>query len=244
LQGVSSDKAIAERLLDSRGASQYNITVNGTSNVVGSNVNSTVGVPAGPIDSTTITDECSSLSSHDDEADEFYEESDEESDGMTPVPDLDDVFRTTYDSFQSDLKWHLPSGSTVEDLLYKAYWSKSVRPSVRNLIRSWIVDTGNEKMKALFSESDWAAIKAEVPPLPDVDPDFARSFLRFSKVCSLPFIRNRVAGKLIYHATRSKLLQIFERWWIPQDINLRMSHTTRIDILIWTGLNSSSVHCS
>jgi hypothetical protein len=102
------------------------------------------------------------LPNRDDEADEFDDEFDEESDGMTPVPDLDDVFRTANDSFQDDLKWKLPSGSTVEDLLYDAYWSKCSRPSIRNLIRNWIVDTGSEKIKALFSESDWAAIKAEV----------------------------------------------------------------------------------
>jgi hypothetical protein len=118
----------------------------------------------------------------DEEADGFDEEFDEESDGMSPVPDLDDVFRASYLTFKSDLKWKLPSGSTVEDILYDTYFNKNLRPSVRNSIRNWVVDLSSEKMQALFSESDWAAIKAEVPPLPDVDRDFVRSLTRFAKV--------------------------------------------------------------
>jgi hypothetical protein len=95
---------------------------------------------------------------------------------------LDDAFRASYADFKNDLKWQLPGGSTVEDILYQAYWNKNLRPSVRCSIRNWVVDLGSEKMQALFSESEWAAIKAEAPPMPAADDKFARSLLRFSKV--------------------------------------------------------------
>jgi hypothetical protein len=155
---------------------------------VSSIVNSTVTAPtAGAIVNSTITHGADvsvpdRSPNHDEEFDEFDEEVDEESDGMSPAPDLDEVFRTSYLTFKSDLKWELPSGSTVEDILYDAYFNKNLRPSIRNSIRNWVVDLSSEKMQVLFSESDWAAIKAEVPPLPDVDHDFVRSLTRFSKV--------------------------------------------------------------
>jgi hypothetical protein len=175
--------------------------MNISSSVIGNS--NTVVAPSGSIVNSTIAPTDSTIThganerppatpdhppDHDEEADGFDEEFDEESDGMSPVPDLDDVFRTSYLTFKSDLKWKLPSGSTVEDILYDAYFNKNLRPSVRNSIRNWVVDLSSEKMQTLFSESDWAAIKAEVPPLPDVDRDFVRSLTRFAKVYRLAFI--------------------------------------------------------
>jgi hypothetical protein len=179
--------------------------------IVGSTVGSTVSstVTGSTVNSTVAHDADGSvpgpLPDHDEEADtvaQDTDELDEESDDMTPTPELDAVFRRTYSNFESNLKWKLPSGSTAEDILYAAYWSKTLRPSVRELIRNGIVDLGSEKVQALFSESDWAAIKAEIPPLPEVNHDFARSLLRFSKVYSLASTRTRIAGKLIYPVAR------------------------------------------
>lgn len=95
---------------------------------------------------------------------------------------LDCAFRASHSAFDGDLKWRLPSGSTVEDILHDAFFNKSLESSVRTTICNWVIDLGNDKMKALFSETDWEVIKAQVPPLPAINKQLARSLLRFARV--------------------------------------------------------------
>lgn len=190
LQGRASDKAIALDILNTvRSPSPQPLHIDTVH--MTSIVNSTVSAPANSIVNSTIsapttvggndTEKYLSPAFEGSDSDQDYLES-EESDGMTPPSNLDDAFRASYFNFKSDEKWHLPSGSTVEDVLYEAYWNKKLRVSVRNSIRNWVLDIGSEKMENLFTKSDWTAIKAELPLMPVVDDKFARSLLRFSKV--------------------------------------------------------------
>jgi hypothetical protein len=143
---------------------------------IGSMVGSSVIVPIQPTDADMFSD--------DEEQYEIEGASDEESDSNTPSTSLDHAFQKAYDEFRNKLKWRLPSNDTVEDIFYKAYTKKNpeLPASVRNLIRNWIVDLGNESIRALFSDADWESIIAEVPTLPVVDQEFAQSLVRFAEV--------------------------------------------------------------
>jgi hypothetical protein len=209
-------------------------------------VNSTVTAPTGNIQHASEGDQCLFSVNDAYSADERLsaQETDEETDGTTPTPNLDDVFRTSYSKFQDELKWKLPSGDTVEDILYKAYDQKS-RASVRNSIRNWVVDLGNKEMQALFSTTDWEAIKAEVPPLPSVDAQFAQSLVRFSKVYTLSTvcIKFLVAQILIQSITRSRRPLLCDKFWKPQVTRIGVSNTMRLNISMRSGLKTLSVNC-
>ena len=114
-------------------------------------------------------------SANDQTSEEDTEASDDGIDG------IDGAFHRTHDSFKQDQKWTLPSGVVVEDVLFDVY-CQSRSPSVTTSIRNWILDLGNPEIQERFSESDWEAIMAEMPPLPELDPLFVQSLLRFDGV--------------------------------------------------------------
>jgi hypothetical protein len=93
-----------------------------------------------------------------------------------------DAFRRSYAAFDDNLKWRLPSGTTVEDVFYDAYLTKHLSSSLRATIYNWVVDLGSVKMRALFSKADWAAIRDQVSPLAPADSRFAQYLDQFSNV--------------------------------------------------------------
>jgi hypothetical protein len=115
-------------------------------------------------------------SSDDDTADETTSRS-------KPKSQRDAEFRQAYYSFTDDRKWVLPSGDTVEDTLFKAYFAKSTPPQVRNAIRNWTLHVGDLDMEDLFHPDDWPAILVRVKPLPSLDLEIAEELVqRFGSV--------------------------------------------------------------
>ena len=96
-----------------------------------------------------------------------------------PVPEaVADPFHSTYTSFRDGLKWRLPSGSTVEDILFREYSRADLPEQVRKSIRHWTVLVDNEDMRRFFLPQDWQAILAQVKPLPRLSDPVVGFFKR------------------------------------------------------------------
>ena len=85
---------------------------------------------------------------------------------LMPEGDHEHEFSCTFTSFRDDLKWRLPSGPTVEDILYREYYTPGVPEEVRKSIQHWTVVVDNNYMRRMFDPQDWQAIQAKVKPLP------------------------------------------------------------------------------
>jgi hypothetical protein len=94
----------------------------------------------------------------------------------------DEEFRDVYRKFVDDRKWALPSGTTVEDTLYEAYFQGKLPDNVRKSIRCWTVLVGNQDMQDLFKPVDWAVILEEVKPLPPINDSILHFLAQFRKV--------------------------------------------------------------
>lgn len=80
----------------------------------------------------------------------------------------------------NDRKWHLPSGVCMEDCLYD-YYKRAPKECAAH---SWVIDIEDPSLKDCFDDpDDWNAICGEIPPLPDPDPKFVGSMMRYVTVC-------------------------------------------------------------
>jgi hypothetical protein len=137
-----------------------------------------------PGDQNATIESANSSSTPADEQDD-----DEWMDDASEPEETDEDFEKAYCGFVLERKWTLPSGTVVEDALYKASKDKQALPDVLDCIRNWIIDVDNSNMKALFSEEDWAAIRAAVTPVPPVPRAFAQDVVtRFGQVCAVLFV--------------------------------------------------------
>jgi hypothetical protein len=108
----------------------------------------------------------------------------------------DAEFRQAYYSFTDDCKWVLPSGDTVEETLFKAYFAKSTPPQVRNAIGNWTLLVGDSDMQDLFHPDDWPAILARVKPLPSLDLEIAEELVqRFGSVRIVLFVYEALVAR-------------------------------------------------
>ena len=105
----------------------------------------------------------------------------------SPVQDRnhrhDHEFRSTFHSFRHDLKWKLPSGSAVEDVLFREKFTPGVSEEVRKSIRHWTVLVDNDEMPRMFDTQDWQAIQAKVKPLPCLSDPTLHFLQQFLAVC-------------------------------------------------------------
>lgn len=180
-------------------------------------------------------------SSDDESSDEHSEDesSNEHSDEEFDAADV--AFRCSYASFKPEQKWRLPSGRTVEDVLHGAYNPKGPS-SVSTSIRSWVLDLSNPKIQALFVQEEWNAIKAEVPPLPDIDPLFANSFTRFAGIQTIEQLRHVVEttsymdGGIKYHYDLEWVDSLVRRYLIlleQQTLTVPERSERWYDTMIW-----------
>jgi hypothetical protein len=101
----------------------------------------------------------------------------------------DAAFQAAHSLFTPDRKWKLPSGSTVEDIFFKAYFDKSTPPEVLTLIENWTLRIGDLNIRALFDEDEWEAILDEVKPLPSLNQEIAEDLVRrFGQVRTVLFV--------------------------------------------------------
>ncbi|KAA8893411.1 hypothetical protein FN846DRAFT_529679 [Sphaerosporella brunnea] len=132
----------------------------------------------------------------------------------------------------------------VEDVLYAAYDPRGPA-SVSSSIRRWVLDLSNPHIQQLFSTEDWEAIKAEVPPLADLNPRFEKSLMRFDQIHTIEQLREAVenpshwkknvdydydsewAHKLMWH-----LLILFEQ----QTLSHQRRSERWYDTMIWSGV--------
>ena len=120
---------------------------------------------------------------------------------LSPVPEgsHDHHFRSTFHSFRHNLKWKLPSGCAVEDILFREYFRADLPEHVRKSIRHWTVLANNDIMQHMFSSDDWKVIVAQVKPLPSL-PDPIMELLRdLSTVCT------RCSDLVFFTITNSRL---------------------------------------
>jgi hypothetical protein len=88
----------------------------------------------------------------------------------------------SYAAFDDGLKWRLPSGTTVEDVVYHAMLEDELPAPVEAMLQNWVIDLNNLKIKSLFSKADLAAIEARVPRLPVANEEFENYLVKFSEV--------------------------------------------------------------
>ena len=100
-----------------------------------------------------------------------------------PQRNHDHQFHSTFTSFKHDLKWRLPSGSTVEDILFQQYYMAGVPEEVRRSIRHWTVLVDNDDMRRMFLPQDWLAILAQVKALPRLGDPILNFLSQFHAVC-------------------------------------------------------------
>lgn len=91
-------------------------------------------------------------------------------------------FADTYKRFEHAAKYILPSGDTVEDILFRAQTTTTLSNSVAAKFYDWVVDLDDPKVQALFKKDDLAQLLADLPELPSVTPELAQYLYGFVKV--------------------------------------------------------------
>ena len=94
------------------------------------------------------------------------------------------VFENAYQGMRE--KWVLTSsGRAVEDVIYQACGSMDVATFKASLLRIWILDLKNHKVRALFTSDERAEIKQSQSDLPPWEKSLPTDwFTRFQEVTS------------------------------------------------------------
>jgi hypothetical protein len=144
------------------------------------NGNATI-VNASPSDARRENEETSDLS--------FEDTTEPETDEDEEVSDDTHGVDKAFAAFEAEHKWTLPSGTIVEDVLYKAPKGKQEQELDENVLtclRNWIIDVDSTEMAALFSSKDWTAIHRSMMPNPGVPAEFAEHLVRqFPPICTV-----------------------------------------------------------
>lgn len=148
-----------------------------------------------------------------------------------------------HESLSADRRWNLPTGRSVEDVLFS--WVVSQSDEARRLgqvpresyAHSYILDVDDPHIRRLFDDKEWEAIISRLLPLPTVD-DSLRSFMyKFASAKSTSELRRLLtstpylppdeiyslekhADQAWVHSTLSSLVILYEHNLMSSSDNL------------------------